>query len=83
MLQVLEGLPKMYEALDSRIDEWIKIYIHICTHHGTLLNHKEKMKLCHLQENDGNRAIHVEEYRPSSKSQISHVLAHLWNLHVT
>jgi hypothetical protein len=33
-----------------------------------------------MQEMDGIREYHIELDKPSSKAQISHVHAHLWNL---
>jgi hypothetical protein len=59
----------------STTNEWIKKKCQ-----GILLSHKENCNYVIFRKMDGTGDHHAERDKPSSKGQISHVLAHLWNL---
>jgi hypothetical protein len=48
--------------------------------HGILLNQKEKFNCVICKKMDKTGDHHSEQDEQSSKGQILHVLAHLWNL---
>jgi hypothetical protein len=49
-------------------------------HHGLLFSHKEERNYIICGKIDGIIDHHVEQRKPSSKSQISQVFTHMWNL---
>jgi hypothetical protein len=52
--------------------------VHI--HDGISFSHREEWNCVVCRKMDGTRDHHVEQGKPNSKSQISHVFAHKQNL---
>jgi hypothetical protein len=57
-----------------------KFGIYVYTHNGKLLIHKEEWNYVICRKMDGTGDHNVEWDKPSSKTQRSHVFAHMWNL---